>query len=125
MFSKTKKVSNKVKDTTHLVSDKLKNPLTHETQIINKMQTRNKKCVEFFHGKYIYEQDGSYKPGIEKKLFKDGSIYYGHIGGNKRSGKGLLEYKNGDVYIGDWLEDKVHGRGMYIFKNGERYEGEV
>ena len=38
----------------------LKQPETHANFILNKLRTKNKKCIDYFKNKFIYKNDGSF-----------------------------------------------------------------
>ncbi|CAF0723626.1 unnamed protein product [Adineta steineri] len=48
----------------------------------------------------------------------------GEMKGEKKHGKGQMDYANGGKYIGMWVEGNRIGQGVYIFNNGDRYEGQ-
>ncbi|CAF1281789.1 unnamed protein product [Adineta steineri] len=44
--------------------------------------------------------------------------------GEKKHGKGQMDYADGGKYIGMWVEGKRTGHGVYMFASGSRYEGQ-
>ncbi|CAF1451282.1 unnamed protein product [Adineta steineri] len=55
---------------------------------------------------------------------ESGNRYEGEMKGEKRHGKGQMDYADGDKYIGMWVEGNITGQGVYIDANGSRYEGQ-
>ncbi|CAF1476097.1 unnamed protein product [Adineta steineri] len=55
---------------------------------------------------------------------ESGNRYEGEMKGDKRHGKGQMDFANGDKYVGMWVEGNRIGQGVYIFHNGDRYEGQ-
>eukprot|EP00033_Pygsuia_biforma_P001859 GCRY01002079.1.p1 GENE.GCRY01002079.1~~GCRY01002079.1.p1 ORF type:complete len:288 (+),score=62.01 GCRY01002079.1:123-986(+) len=43
----------------------------------------------------------------------DKSEYTGEWCGNKKEGKGMMQYSDGSVYDGEWVNDKRHGVGSF------------
>jgi hypothetical protein len=56
------------------------------------------------------------------KSFFDGD-YVGQVNGEKKHGKGKMNYKNGTSYEGEWADDFRHGLGVFTWPDGSRYEG--
>ncbi|CAF4042965.1 unnamed protein product [Adineta steineri] len=42
--------------------------------------------------------------------------------GEKKHGKGQMEFANGDKYTGIWVEGTRTGQGVFIYANSDRYE---
>ncbi|CAF1281800.1 unnamed protein product [Adineta steineri] len=53
---------------------------------------------------------------------ESGNRYEGEMKGDKRHGKGQMDFANGDKYVGMWVEGNITGHGVYMFATGNRYE---
>ena len=57
-------------------------------------------------------------------LKKNGTVYFGDMRHNLRSGSGRFTYENGDSYDGCWKNDKFNGYGVFYDHFGNRHAGQ-
>ncbi len=63
-------------------------------------------------------QDLSVKDTWKKRVYENGSFYFGDIHADKRNGKGIYVFASQDFYYGTWINNVMEGYGSYIFKSG-------
>jgi hypothetical protein len=61
--------------------------------------------------------------GLMSRTFFDGD-YVGQLNGEKKHGRGTMNYKNKTKYQGEWVNDERHGTGIFTWENKSRYEGQ-
>jgi hypothetical protein len=80
-------------------------------------------------GEYLDQDPNSYFPGVclsgdckegmVKKLFPQGSFYYGSAKNFKAEGEGNLRFCDSTIYRGSFKEDKFNGKGIMKWLEGD------
>ncbi|XP_014275921.1 MORN repeat-containing protein 5 isoform X1 [Halyomorpha halys] len=83
------------------------------------------KNVTDFRFKSGAKMTGRYGPlgmdGFLKFIYPDGSIYTGHVLGNKFAGEGMIKFPNGGQFSAFWIQG-VAFNPHYVFPDGLHYE---
>ena len=112
------KNNQRTKENNSLLTNILKENISKESDKNNNTNNNNYnyEYQQSSESEYYFHCDKNTNFG--KKIWKDGSIFFGYYENNLANGWGIFHHYDSEIFKGEFVNNEVNGFGEYIHKNG-------